>query len=110
MRPEDWQYSEGRLLCVRRAVRLEDERTEISLLLINNTADLHGFELPQPPLPWVAHLDSAHPEAADRDLTQTRLEVEGRSVQLLTAIVAAEPPEIAVHAQDDKAPEPENVS
>jgi isoamylase len=110
MRPEDWQYGEGRLLCVRRAVRLEDERTEISLLLINNTADPYAFELPQPTLPWVAHLDSAHPEVADRDLADTRLEVEARSVQLLTAIVAAEVSEALVHAQEDSAPEPENVS
>jgi glycogen operon protein len=110
MRPEDWQYGEGRLLCVRRAVRLEDERTEVSVLLINNTADVHGFELPQPLLPWVAHIDSANPELADHDVESAHVEVQARSVQLLTAIVAAEPPQVQVHALEESAAEPEQVS
>jgi glycogen operon protein len=107
MRPEDWQYGEGRLLSVRRAVRLEDERTEISLLLINNTGDLHGFELPQPQLSWVARIDSAHLQLQDRQIDGASIDVEAHSVQLLTAIVAAEPPETLVHEEEDKACEPE---
>jgi glycogen operon protein len=108
MRPEDWQYGEGRLLCVRRAVRLEDERTEISVLLINNTGDLHAFQLPQPPLPWTARIDSAHPELQDKPITAAGIDVESHSVQLLTAIVAAQQPETLVHAHDEVAPEPEH--
>jgi isoamylase len=59
MRPEDWQYTEGRLLCVRRAARLDDARAEVSLLLINTTADVHGFQLPQPQLHWCLRVDTA---------------------------------------------------
>lgn len=112
MRPEDWQYAEGRLLSVRRAVRLEDERTEVSLLLINNTADLHPFELPQPKLPWVVRVDSANPQqhTGELELEANAVNVEAHSVQLLTAIVAPEPPQTVVHAEEDTAPEPEQVS
>jgi glycogen operon protein len=110
MQPEDWQYGEGRLLCVRRAVRLEDERTEISLLLINNTADRHSFELPQPKLPWVVRLDSADPELQELDIEQPGLDVEARSVQLLTAIVAAEQPRTLLHSEEERAPDPERAA
>jgi isoamylase len=110
MRPEDWQFGEGRLLCVRRAVRLDEERTEISMLLINNTADVHGFELPGPVLPWVAHIDSARPELEDHDLKETRVEVAARSVQLLTAIVTAQPAETEVQVHEEHASEPEAES
>jgi isoamylase len=109
MRPEDWQYGEGRLLCVRRSVRLEDERTEISLLLINNTGDLHSFELPQPKLPWVARLDSAYPQLQERDIDAPSLEIEGRSVQLLTTIVVAEQPQTLLHSEQDSATEPDEA-
>jgi isoamylase len=107
MRPEDWQYGEGRLLCVRRALRLDEERTEVSLLLINNTADVHAFDLPGPLLPWVAHIDSAQPDLADHDLSGPQVELAARSVQLLTAIVTAQQGEPAVHSDTDKASEPQ---
>jgi glycogen operon protein len=108
MRPEDWQFAEGRLLCVRRAVRLEDERTEISVLLINNTGDQHRFALPQPSLPWVARIDSADPQRLECDLDAQSVEVEARSVQLLTALLAAQPPQPIVHGEEEeRAPEPE---
>ena len=106
MRPEDWQYGEGRLLCVRRAVRLEDERTEVSLLLINNTGDLHAFTLPRPSLPWVARIDSAHPELMDKPISIEGIDVEAHSVQLLTAVLAAEQPELLVHPPEDAPPQP----
>jgi glycogen operon protein len=87
MRPEDWHYSEGRLLSVRRAVRLEEETTEISLLLINNTGERHGFELPKPVLPWCLRLDTTNVGAAEADFEGSTVEVEGHSLQLLTTIV-----------------------
>jgi isoamylase len=107
MRPEDWQYGEGRLLCVRRAVRLDEERTEVSLLLINNTADPYGFNLPSPALPWVARIDSAQPDLQDHELQGAQVEVAARSVQLLTAIVTAQPADNPIQTHDESAPEPE---
>jgi len=53
MRPEDWQYGEGRLLSVRRARRLDEARVEISLMLTNNTSDSHSFQLPDPRFRWL---------------------------------------------------------
>jgi glycogen operon protein len=110
MRPEDWQFGEGRLLSVRRSVRREDESAEISLLMINNTAESHRFSLPQPPLPWVARIDSTQPELEDRELEGNNIDVEAHSVQLLTAVVVAAPPQTVIHTKEETAPEPEQVS
>jgi isoamylase len=110
MRSEDWQFGEGRLLSVRRAVRLDQERTEVSLLLINNTAEVHAFEFPLPALPWVLRLDSAHPDSQPHEQQATLVEVRARSVQLLTAVVRAEGAPVAVHSEEDQAIEPEPVT
>jgi glycogen operon protein len=71
-------------------VRLEDGNTEISLLLINNTGDRHAFELPKPTLPWWSRLDTANSDALEHEFEGTNVETEGHSVQLLTALVAAD--------------------
>ena len=89
MRSEDWQASEGRLLCLRRAVRLDDARAEITLLLTNNTAEAHAFQLPDPPFDWWLRLDSDDPQGADRKIQSNSVEVAPHSVLLLTASAAA---------------------
>lgn len=109
LRREDWQYSEGRLLSVRRAVRLEDESTEISLLLINNTGDPHTFELPRPILPWWFRVDTANPSTTEREFVGSVAEVESHSVQLLTAIVAADESQMPTQIVADAPPEPEET-
>jgi glycogen operon protein len=88
MLPEDWQYTEGRLLSLRRAVALEDECLEISMLLINNIGEPQAFQLPGPTLPWCGRLDTANPQALERELGAATVEVAAHSVQLLTAVVA----------------------
>jgi len=107
MRPEDWQYTEGRLLCVRRAARLDDARAEVSLLLINTTSDTHGFQLPQPQLRWCLRVDTATGALVDRDLDTSQLEVAPHSVQLLTSVVEAASPEGVVHTVGDTAVQPQ---
>ena len=89
MRPEDWQYTEGRLLSVRRARRLDEARVEVSLLLTNNTSDSHSFQLPEPRFRWWLRLNSADVQNADREIELAAIDVAAHSVQLLTAIVAA---------------------
>jgi glycogen operon protein len=107
MRTEDWQYTEGRLLCVRRALRLDEARAEVSLLLTNTTPDAHAFQLPQPQLRWTLRLDTANAALADRDLDRPQVEVAAHSLQLLTAVVEAPTPEGVVHTAGDTAIQPQ---
>jgi glycogen operon protein len=109
MRSEDWQYTEGKLLCVRRALRLDAACAEISLLLINTNADAHPFQLPQPQFQWRVRLDTASGAVTDRAIEQSQLEVAGHSLQLLTAVVEAPSPERSVHAPGDTAMQPDQT-
>ncbi|MGA2023285.1 MAG: glycogen debranching protein GlgX [Steroidobacteraceae bacterium] len=106
MRPEDWQYTEGRLLCVRRALRIDEASAEVSVLLANITAAVRTFQLPQPSFPWCLRLDTANLALADIVLKDARIQVEAHSVQLLTATVAAASPKVAVHDPSDTAVQP----
>jgi glycogen operon protein len=89
MDQDDWQYFEGRLLGVRRALPVNGDRDiEVSLLLINNTEEARPFELPEPQLAWRCKLDSAQPLAEERDVEDATVETAAHSVQVLVAIVA----------------------
>jgi isoamylase len=109
MRPEDWQYTEGRLLCVRRALRLDEARAEVSLLLANTTPDGHCFQLPQPQFHWYQRLDSATGAPLDRAIEQSQIEVAPHSLQLLTAVVETPSPTGVVHTAGDTAVQPEQA-
>jgi glycogen operon protein len=87
MRPEDWRSVEGRLLCVRRALRRDDSCVELSLLLINNSGLPQKFQLPQPQYAWWLRLDSADVQRADVEIDRNAVEVAALSLQLLTATV-----------------------
>jgi isoamylase len=109
---EDWQFWEARLLCLRRAARLEDGRVELCLLLINNTEAQRTFELPEPYFPWSLRLDSAEPNKADQPLAQNKLELTARSMQVLSVVTEGPGTEVARHSieqsalQPDRAPRP----
>jgi isoamylase len=112
LRQEDWGYWEGRLLCVRRALRLDDGRVELCLLLINNTDAVRAFELPEPLFQWILRVDSADLGVSDRPVEQPKLDVASQSVQLLTCVADAPGTAIALYPleqsalQPDKAPRP----
>ncbi|MGA8706377.1 MAG: glycogen debranching protein GlgX [Steroidobacteraceae bacterium] len=109
MRPEDWQYTQGKLLCVRRAARIDAQRAEVSLLLINTNGDAHAFQLPQPVFRWTLRLDTAADELPDRLIEQPQLEVAPHSLQLLTAVVEAPSPERGLHSAGDSAMQPDQT-
>jgi pullulanase/glycogen debranching enzyme len=95
MRPEDWQYEAGRLLGVRRALRLDEARAEVSLLLINTGSEARSFQLPQPQFHWTLRVDSASGALNDREIDRPQLEVAAHSLQLLTSVVEApSPPDV----------------
>jgi isoamylase len=109
MRPEDWQYEAGRLLCVRRALRLDEARAEVTLLLINTGSEARSFQLPQPQFHWTLRVDSASGAVNDREIDRLQLEVAAHSLQLLTAVVEAPPPTAGVNTVKDTAAQPERV-
>jgi glycogen operon protein len=108
MRLEDWQHWEGRLLCVRRARRLDDGRAELCLLLANNTADAQLFQLPQPVFVWAVRINTADLEVFDRPIERQAVEVAAHSIQLLSVIIEVPTPE-AMHAAADTAIQPEKA-
>ena len=109
---EDWQFWEARLLGSRRAVRLDDGRVELCVLLINNTEAARTFQLPEPHFSWTLRLDSAEPTVTDRAVTQSQLEVAARSVQLLSVVADAPGTAVMIYPieqsplQPDRAPRP----
>jgi glycogen operon protein len=87
MRGEDWQQAQGRLLCLRRALRLDEARAEITLLLTNNTAEARAFQLPDPPFEWWLRLNSDEPHGAEVQMQSASVQVAPHSVLLLTASI-----------------------
>ncbi len=109
MRPEDWQNWAGRLLCVRRARRLDDGRAELCLLLANNTIDDQVFQLPQPLFEWSVRINTADLQVIDQPVDQPALRVAAQSMQLLSAIIEARAPEAMLHTPADTAIQPEHA-
>jgi glycogen operon protein len=107
MRQDDWHDWNGRLLCLRRALRHRDGRVEISLVLINNTPLVQTFQLPQPQFQWCLLLDSAEVQSTDREVNRTTIEVAGQSLQLLITSIAAPAVEPVVHMPGDVAAQPD---
>jgi glycogen operon protein len=89
MHPGAWGDPEGRTLALRRAARV-DGGVELTLLLLNSSAEDCDFTLPGPDFPWRLVLDSAEPEVEERVL-QGAIDTVGRhSARLLVAFVAQE--------------------
>lgn len=84
MSDEDWDFADGRLLMLRRALPRTTGHPDVSLLLINGTTDTHTFTMPAPTLRWRIRIDTGRPGAAERALDGDSLEVIGPSVVLLT--------------------------
>ncbi|MDQ0008766.1 glycogen operon protein [Luteibacter jiangsuensis] len=91
MTQETWEYTEGRLLALRRAQAYGDKRADVTLVLINATPEKHVFNLPQPAVNWRMSCNSAMPSAPETPWSESSVEVEGRSVILLTASARTEP-------------------
>jgi glycogen operon protein len=91
MSSEDWDYAEGRLLAVRRAVVCEDGEIESSILLINGSGDARDFSLPPPQLRWRLLIDSANPARAEEAVETNDVAVAAHSIVLLLARMHSEP-------------------
>jgi isoamylase len=79
---DSWNNPEERRLVLRRAGRNGDGRLSILTAFFNATAEDHSFRLPPPGLPARLLLDSAQPDAPERDLDGEEIMVGARSVVL----------------------------
>ena len=87
MTPEDWHDTEGRVLVLRRAAELGPVAlSDITLLLINASAQAETVRLPAPDLRWQRLLDSAEPLSPSTPLAGHDTLVAAHSVVLLLAI------------------------
>jgi glycogen operon protein len=91
MTQETWDYTEGRLLALRRAQADGEKRADVTLLLVNATPEKHVFHLPQPVVSWRLRCNTATPSIPETVWTEPTIDVEGRSVVLLAASVKPEP-------------------
>ena len=85
MDEDAWQNPLGRLLAIRRAARGRRGDVEVSLLLVNGDHRDRVFHLPGPTLRWRALLDSAHPDAVEKEVPTDTVLVAAHSVRLLVA-------------------------
>ncbi|MEO7072893.1 MAG: glycogen debranching protein GlgX [Rhodanobacter sp.] len=90
MRVEDWDFADGRLLMLRRALPQPAAQPDVSLLLVNGTEDVHSFTMPAPVMRWRVLVDSTNPDAPERVLDGEGIELAGPGVMLLTAALDQE--------------------
>jgi len=81
-----WNSGEERILAVRRAAAEEDGTLPILNLLLNPTPDAVRFRLRAPRLATRILIDSAAPEAPERDLEGEEVEVAARSAVLTVSV------------------------
>ena len=109
---EDWQYWEARLLCLRRAARLEDGHVELCVLLVNNTDAQRTFQLPEPYFAWMLRARQRRARQGPIAPSHRASSSRPRSVQLLSVVTAGPGTEVARHSieqsalQPDRAPRP----
>ncbi len=82
-----WEFGEGRVLGLQRACRLEDERVEISLLLVNGSEGDVAFQLPELPGTWQRVLDTSGQRAADVQVQAPETTVCAHALVLLLTVV-----------------------
>ncbi len=83
---DSWNNPEERRLVLRRAGRNGDGQLSILTAFFNATAEDHNFRLPLPGLPARLLIDSAQPDAPERDLDGEEIVVGARSVVLTQSL------------------------
>jgi glycogen operon protein len=107
MTPEMWQFTEGRMLTLRRVARAEPGGpVSATLLLLNAYSEDHEFVLPEPAQEWELLADAAEPiEVGDYAVeaepdTEAATEAESEAdVALAIAVAAATETETGTETQ-----------
>ncbi len=86
---DSWNDAEERRLVLRLARQNGDDAVTLLTAFFNSSAEDHSFHLPPPHWPARIILDSAHPDAPERDLAETKEGIEilvaSRSVVVVLA-------------------------
>jgi isoamylase len=85
-----WDNPEERRLVVRFAARNSDGTVCILTAFFNSTAEDQQFQLPAPSMPTQILIDSANPDAPERDLEGQELTVAARAVVLTHSVFRVE--------------------
>ncbi len=86
MTQEGWDFPEGRVLGLRRAVRRDDARIQVSLVLVNGGDEDVTFQMPvSPELIWERVIDTADPDGGTRELVASGVPLAAHSLVLLRA-------------------------
>lgn len=86
MTQEGWDNPEGRVLGLRRAIRHEDTRIQVSLLMLNGSDEDVVFKLPSSPtLSWRRMVDTADPDEESGASVSTEVPLMAHSLVLLGA-------------------------
>jgi isoamylase len=86
---EDWNNPEGRALTMRRAELSADGSITGVSVLLNASESALTFHLPPPDAQRRVLIDSADPEAPERDLSENTIEVRGYSAVVLIGVIPA---------------------
>lgn len=84
---QDWDNPIEKTLIMRRAMRCDDGRVEVLLLLLNAAEMPLEFTFPKPDFAWKLLIDSADPETAGREIGEAKLTVADRGAIVLAAHV-----------------------
>jgi len=84
--PACWADGAAHLLALRRAART-DEYVDVTLLMLNATAEDRDFMIPDAGFPWRLILDSARPELDDLGVEEGKVMTAAHGLVLLTAEV-----------------------
>ncbi len=87
----DWRNPELRLLCLRRATRNADSSISLLSLLLNPTSEDREFRLSPPDLPRRILVDTAVPDAEERDVAGNAIGVAAHSATLVYSRLAGSP-------------------
>ena len=86
MSQDAWDYSEGRVLGLRRAVRRDDLSIQVSLLIVNGGHEDVVFQIPdEPKLAWHRVVDTADPDCDVRSRVASEVPLAAHSLVLLGA-------------------------
>ena len=83
MQHSGWDFAEGRLLGLRRAVETGEGELELSLLLVNGTDEARSFVATPRDAAWRVVIDSDRPDAPAAPLAGDSAEVGPHGVMLL---------------------------
>jgi isoamylase len=89
--PEAWQDVHGRRVILRRAVAIDRDTVDVTLLLVNGSHEDAPFRLPTPAYAWRRLIDSAAPQAPEDVIDAEQVMVGAHSVMLIAATVNLNP-------------------